>query len=59
MDKVAEEVADHLPAGGKLQQAATLIEHLAEETAKSAHLVDEAIEKVLPNTLITFYYIIS
>ncbi|XP_059455356.1 uncharacterized protein LOC132185615 [Corylus avellana] len=46
VDKVAEEVADHLPAGGKLQQAATLIEHLAEETAKSAHLVDEAIEKV-------------
>jgi uncharacterized protein Yka (UPF0111/DUF47 family) len=46
VDKVAEEVADDLPAGGKLKEAVTLIENLAEQTAKTAHLVDETIEKV-------------
>jgi hypothetical protein len=45
VDKLVEEVADHLP-GGKLKEAAALIEHLAEETAKGAHLVDKAIEQV-------------
>jgi hypothetical protein len=46
VDKLAEDVADHLPPGGKLKEAAALIEHLAEETAKGAHLVDKAIEQV-------------
>lgn len=56
VDRVAEEVAGHLPAGGKLKQVATLIEHIAEETAKDAQMADDAIEKVLPNTL---YFFIS
>lgn len=46
LDKVAEELADILPEG-KLKQAARYIEDIAEEAEKDAHLVDEAIEKVL------------
>jgi hypothetical protein len=58
VDKLAEDVADHLPPGGKLKEAAALIEHLAEETAKGAHLVDKAIEQVWPNTFILLYFIL-
>jgi hypothetical protein len=58
VDKVAEDIADDLPAGGKLKEAVTFIENLAERTAKDAQLVDDTIEKVLPKTLIILYLII-
>jgi hypothetical protein len=55
VDKVAEDIADDLPAGGKLKEAVTFIENLAERAAKDAQLVDDTIEKVLPKTLIILY----
>lgn len=58
MDKVAEDIADDLPAGGKLKEAVTFIENIAERTAKDAQLVDDTIEKVLPSILIILYLII-
>ncbi|XP_059454824.1 uncharacterized protein LOC132185025 [Corylus avellana] len=45
VDKVAEDIGDDLPAGGKLKEAVTVIEHLAEKAAKDAQLVDDTIEK--------------
>ncbi|KAE8099958.1 hypothetical protein FH972_017900 [Carpinus fangiana] len=45
VDKAAEDIADDLPAGGKLKEAVTFIEHLAEQAAKDAQLVDDTIEK--------------
>uniref|UniRef100_A0A6N2MUZ5 Uncharacterized protein n=1 Tax=Salix viminalis TaxID=40686 RepID=A0A6N2MUZ5_SALVM len=45
LDKVAEDLADILPEG-KLKQAVRVIEDIAEEAEKDAHLVDEAIEKL-------------
>ena len=46
MEEVADEIGDHLP-DGKLKGAFDLIENIAKETAKDAHIVDEFIEKVL------------
>ncbi|OWM79987.1 hypothetical protein CDL15_Pgr006291 [Punica granatum] len=47
VEKVAEDVAEMLPEGGKLRNAVELVEHVAEETAKDAHLVEGLIDKVL------------
>lgn len=54
VEKVAEDIVDDLPGSGKLKDAATFIEHLAEETAKDAHLVDELIDKVFTYSTTTF-----
>lgn len=50
VEKVAEDVSDNLPAG-KLKDAIDRIEEVAETAAKDAHLVDDFIDKVIPNTL--------
>lgn len=47
VDKVAEDVAEMLPEGGKLRGAVEFVEHVAELTAKDAHLVEGFIDKVL------------
>ncbi|KAL0017542.1 hypothetical protein SO802_004611 [Lithocarpus litseifolius] len=56
IEKVAEEVqivdkeiAEHLPAGGKLKVVATFIENVAETTDKDARLAEDVIDKVIPN----------
>ena len=46
VEKIADEVGDQLPDGGKLQTTLELIEDLAEETAKNAHLAGDLIDKV-------------
>ncbi|KAL9682771.1 hypothetical protein QQ045_014579 [Rhodiola kirilowii] len=46
VDKLAEEVSEHLPQGGKLRRTMEVIEDLAEETAKQAHLLGDVIDKV-------------
>lgn len=43
---VADEVADHLPEGGKFKSAVELVENVAKETAKNAHIADQLIDKV-------------
>ncbi|XP_051139851.1 uncharacterized protein LOC127257462 isoform X2 [Andrographis paniculata] len=45
VDKVAEDVSDHLPEGGKLKKVAEAVEVAAEETAKDAYVVGNAIDK--------------
>ncbi|XP_030542706.1 uncharacterized protein LOC115749850 isoform X4 [Rhodamnia argentea] len=45
VEHVAEEVAEHLP-DGKLKDAVTLVEHLAETADKDAHLAGDIIDKV-------------
>ncbi|GMN33905.1 hypothetical protein TIFTF001_004414 [Ficus carica] len=46
VEEIADEIGDHLPVG-KLKGTFDLIENIAKETAKDAHIVDEFIEKVL------------
>lgn len=46
VEKVADEVSDALPEGGKLKGFVTTVENVARETAKDAHLVEEVIGKV-------------
>ncbi|CAK9182390.1 unnamed protein product [Ilex paraguariensis] len=45
VDDVAENVADHLPDGA-LKKAVTVVENVAEKTARNAHYADKIIEKV-------------
>lgn len=45
VEEVADEIGDRLP-DGKLKVAADLVESLAREAAKDAHLADQLIEKV-------------
>lgn len=47
VEEIADEIGDHLP-DGKLKGTFDLIENIAKETAKDAHIVDQFIEKV-PN----------
>lgn len=49
VEDMAEDVADHLPAG-KLKEAVTVIEKVADIIGKDAHIADEVIDKVSPNT---------
>ena len=53
VDKVAEEIADHLPKDSILQKTAVLVENAAETVAKDANLAAEIIGKVSP-FLLTF-----
>ncbi|CAA2956801.1 Hypothetical predicted protein [Olea europaea subsp. europaea] len=46
VDKVAEDIADDLPEGGRFRKAVVLIENVAEQTAKDAHLLEDIIHKV-------------
>lgn len=46
VEEVADDIADKLPDGGKLKVAVRLVENVAKETAKDAHLVDQLMEKV-------------
>ncbi|KAK4792234.1 hypothetical protein SAY86_022669 [Trapa natans] len=46
VEKVAEDVAELLPQGGKLRDTVELVEHVAEVTAKDAHMVKGFIEKL-------------
>ncbi|KAJ9673918.1 hypothetical protein PVL29_023458 [Vitis rotundifolia] len=46
VEQVVDDIGNHLPEGGKLRQVADFVENVAKETAKGAHLVDAAIEKV-------------
>lgn len=48
VEQVAEEVAEHLP-DGKLKDAVTMVEHLAETAGKDAHLAGDIIDKVSLN----------
>ncbi|KAE8666787.1 putative RNA-binding family protein [Hibiscus syriacus] len=49
VEKIADEVGDQLPDGGKLRATLELVEDLAEETAKNAHLAGDLIDKAEPN----------
>ncbi|XAR48535.1 hypothetical protein NMG60_11031386 [Bertholletia excelsa] len=46
VEKMAEEVADELPEGGKFRRAIEVVENTARETVKDARLVEEIIDKV-------------
>ena len=46
IEHVADDIGNQLPEGGKLREVVDFVEDVARETAKGAHLVDEAIEKV-------------
>lgn len=46
VDKVAKEVADHLPDGGKWRNAALFVEDVAEEVAREAQLVEDFLHNV-------------
>ncbi|XVF36648.1 hypothetical protein REPUB_Repub19eG0075200 [Reevesia pubescens] len=46
VEKIADEIGDQLPEGGKLRATLELVEDLAEETAKNAHLTGDLIDKV-------------
>ncbi|XP_024932087.3 uncharacterized protein LOC112492528 isoform X2 [Ziziphus jujuba] len=46
VEEVADNIADKLPGDGKLKEALRLVENVAKETAKDAHLVDQLMEKV-------------
>ncbi|CAK9313047.1 unnamed protein product [Citrullus colocynthis] len=46
VDKVAEEIGEHLPEGSKLQKAALFVENAAERIAKDADLAGDIIEKI-------------
>lgn len=48
VDKVAEEIGEHLPEGSKLQKAALFVENAAERIAKDADLAGDIIDKVKP-----------
>lgn len=45
VEQVADDIGNHLPEG-KLKDVAEFVENVAKETARGAHLVDAAIEKV-------------
>lgn len=51
VEKVAEDIADDLPEGGKLRQAVDFVEKLAERTANDAGVVDDFIDKVSFTTM--------
>ncbi|KAL4280466.1 hypothetical protein GQ457_03G033610 [Hibiscus cannabinus] len=46
VEKIADEMGNQLPDGGKLRATLDLVEDLAEETAKNAHLAGDLIDKV-------------
>ncbi|KAH6824137.1 hypothetical protein C2S53_019523 [Perilla frutescens var. hirtella] len=46
VEKVAENIAENLPASGKLREAVDFVEKIAERTAKDAGAVDDFIDKV-------------
>ncbi|KAH6759154.1 hypothetical protein C2S51_019389 [Perilla frutescens var. frutescens] len=46
VEKVAEDIAENLPASGKLREAVDFVEKIAERTAKDAGAVDDFIDKV-------------
>ncbi|KAJ8433801.1 hypothetical protein Cgig2_025964 [Carnegiea gigantea] len=46
VEKAAEDLAEKLPNGSRLKNAADVVEHAAEKVAKDAHLADAAIHKV-------------
>ena len=46
VEDIADEIGNNLPEGGTLRAAFDLVENVAKETAKDAHIVDEFIEKV-------------
>ncbi|CAN6679748.1 unnamed protein product [Malus baccata var. baccata] len=45
VEEVADEIGDHLPADGKFRAASEVVESIAREVAKDAHLADQLIEK--------------
>ncbi|XP_073127817.1 uncharacterized protein [Henckelia pumila] len=45
VDKVAVDISGDLPDGGKLKKVVVIVEEVAEETAKDAHTVEDAIKK--------------
>lgn len=51
VEKVAEDIADDLPEGGKLRKAVDFVEKLAERTANDAGVVDDFIDKVSFTTM--------
>lgn len=46
VEEIADQVGEQLPDGGKLRATLELVEDLAEETAKKAHLAGDLIDKV-------------
>ncbi|KAJ9560468.1 hypothetical protein OSB04_005628 [Centaurea solstitialis] len=46
VDKVAKDVADHLPEGGEWRNAVVFVEGVAEEIAREAHLVEDFLHEV-------------
>ncbi|KAL0314392.1 UNVERIFIED_CONTAM: hypothetical protein Sangu_2283600 [Sesamum angustifolium] len=46
VEKVAEDIADDLPEGGKLRKAVDFVEKVAERAARDAGAVDDFIDKV-------------
>ncbi|MBA0623767.1 hypothetical protein Godav_009209 [Gossypium davidsonii] len=46
VEEIADQVGEQLPDGGKLRATLELVEDLAEETAKNAHLAGDLIDKV-------------
>ncbi|KAL0438171.1 UNVERIFIED_CONTAM: hypothetical protein Slati_2300100, partial [Sesamum latifolium] len=46
VEKVAEDIADDLPEGGKLRNAVDFVEKVAERAARDAGAVDDFIDKV-------------
>ncbi|MBA0720818.1 hypothetical protein Golax_008420, partial [Gossypium laxum] len=45
VEEIADQVGEQLPDGGKLRATLELVEDLAEETAKNAHLAGDLIDK--------------
>jgi hypothetical protein len=45
-EKISAEVADKLPAKGKLKEAALFVEHVSEEAVRDAQLTEDFIRKV-------------
>jgi hypothetical protein len=45
-EKISAEVADKLPAKGKLKEAALFVEHVSEEAVRDAQLTEDFIHKV-------------
>lgn len=46
VDKVVKDVAEHLPEGGKLKDAAMFVDGVAEEIAREAHLAKDFLHEV-------------
>ena len=53
VEKIADDIGNNFPDGGKLRSLFDLVENAAKETAKDAHIVDQFIEKVC----ILFYFV--